>query len=80
MDKKRKKEPLISNPPDKGRRCLKAVPVSALLICMTAFLLAGRSLTYQGLSDWLPENKVTAVAQVSFLTCRRTVKKERGRL
>ena len=51
----------------KQRRYFKAVPIAAFLICMTAFFLVGRSLTYQELADWLPKNEAIAAALVILL-------------
>ena len=53
--------------PKNPRRWLKAIPLAAFLICITAFFLVGRSLTYQELANWLPENQATAAALVILL-------------
>ena len=48
---------------EKKSRWVKIVPVTAMAVCLAAFFLVGRSLTHQGLAEWLPQNQFLA-AQV----------------
>ena len=49
------------------KRWVKIIPMLAMIICIAAFLLVGRSLTQQDLVGWLPQNRVLAALAIIAL-------------
>lgn len=49
------------------KRWVKIIPILAMIICIAAFLLVGRSLTQQDLVGWLPQNRVLAALAIIAL-------------
>lgn len=49
------------------KRWVKIIPILAMIICIAAFLLVGRSLTQQDLVGWLPQNRVLATLVIIAL-------------
>lgn len=45
----------------------KAIPIVSIAVCITAFFLIGRSLTYQDLAQWLPQNRGLAILLVTLM-------------
>lgn len=52
---------------EKKRLLAKIVSISAMIICIIAFFLIGKSLSYQELADWIPHNHVLAALLVILL-------------
>lgn len=48
-------------------RLLKAASIAAMIFCIIAFFLVGRSLSYQELADWIPSNRFLAAAFIILL-------------
>lgn len=51
----------------KNRLPLKICSIAAMVLCITAFFIIGKSLTYQELADWIPDNRVIAALFVILL-------------
>ena len=57
----------MTSQPNRRRRWPKVISVVAMLICMSVFLLFGRSLAYQELADWLSQRGAAAVGMIVLL-------------